>query len=175
MNVISVLIVADDPLARAGLAALLAAEAGIAVAGQSSSDADLGAYLAECIDNPALHDRILPIGGPGPALTPREQGEMLFSLLGRAPRFSQAPFAMMDAIVWTLSGLGVLVPSLRDKAELARIGRYYARESMLLLNPETGLYDADATPSTGAETLYDHYARLIAGEIAHERGEHSVF
>ena len=82
---------------------------------------------------------------------------------------------MMDAIIWTLSGVGALYPPLRDKAELARIGRYYATESMLLLNPETGLYDADATPSTGQDTLAEHYARLVAGEAVDDRGDHSVF
>lgn len=41
-----VLILANDPLARAGLAALLADEPTIGIAGQSSSDADLDAMLA---------------------------------------------------------------------------------------------------------------------------------
>jgi divinyl chlorophyllide a 8-vinyl-reductase len=118
---------------------------------------------------------VLPIGGPGPAITPREQGEILFALMGREPRFTHVPFAMMDAIIWALSGLGAVYPPLRDKAELARIGRYYATESMLVLNPETGRYDADATPTTGQDTLFEHYARLVAGEAALERGEHSVF
>lgn len=139
------------------------------------SDADLGAYLAACVDDPALRNRVLPIGGPGPAITPREQGEKLFALMGREPRFSQVPVALLDAIIWTLSGLGMLLPSLKEKAELARIGRYYATESMLVLNPETGKYDADATPSTGADTLFDHYARIVAGETSVERGAHSVF
>lgn len=139
------------------------------------SDGDLGAYLATCVDDPTLRNRVLPIGGPGPAITPREQGERLFALLGREPRFTHVPFAVMDAIVWTLSGLGALYPPLRDKAELARIGRYYATESMLVLNPETGRYDADATPSFGQDTVFDHYAQLVAGEISVERGDHSVF
>ena len=139
------------------------------------SDADLGAYLAACIEDPALCNRVLPIGGPGPAITPREQGERLFALIGREPRFAHVPFVLMDAIIWTLSGLGALYPPLRDKAELARIGRYYATESMLVLDPETGRYDADATPATGQDTLFDHYARLVAGEVSIERGDHSVF
>jgi divinyl chlorophyllide a 8-vinyl-reductase len=139
------------------------------------SDADLGDYLAACLEDPALHNRVLPIGGPGPAITPREQGEMLFALMGREPRFAHVPFAMMDAIIWMLSGLGAIYPPLKDKAELARIGRYYARESMLVWDPEAGRYDAEATPSTGRETLYEHYARLVAGEASVERGDHSVF
>ena len=62
-----------------------------------------------------------------------------------------------------------------DKAELARIGRYYATESMLVLDPQTGRYDAALTPSTGSETLFDFYARLARGESAPERGDHAVF
>jgi divinyl chlorophyllide a 8-vinyl-reductase len=43
------------------------------------SDTDLANFLAACLSDPALRNRVLPIGGPGPAITPREQGEMLFS------------------------------------------------------------------------------------------------
>lgn len=139
------------------------------------SNADLGAYLAECLDDPARLNRILPIGGPGPALTPREMGEALFALMGQEPRFRQVPVALLDGIIAVLSLLGRLSPRLRDKAELARIGRYYATESMLVLDPETGRYDADATPETGHETLTGHYARLLRGDVADERGEHAVF
>lgn len=139
------------------------------------SDADLGAFLARCLVDPALQNRILPIGGPGPALTPRDQGEALFALLGKPARFSSAPVALLDAIIGVLSALGAVVPALRERAELARIGRYYATESMLAWDDAAGRYDADATPSTGAETLAAHYAGLIAGARVHERGAHSVF
>jgi len=140
------------------------------------SDDDLGEYLAGCLDDPARFDRVLPIGGPGPAITPREQGEQLFKLLGRTPRFKAVPVALLDAIIGVLGTLGHLVPKLADKAELARIGRYYATESMLVLDPATGRYDAAATPSTGSRTLFDHYAALLRGELAaDERGDHAVF
>ena len=139
------------------------------------SDDDLADYLADCLDDLARFDRILPIGGPGEAITPREQGERLFALFGRAPRFKRVPVATLDAIVGVLGTAGRVVPSLAAKAELAKIGRYYATESMLVLDPVTGRYDAAATPSTGTETLFDHYARLIAGTAVDERGEHAVF
>jgi len=139
------------------------------------SDADLGDYIAGCLDDPARWNRILPIGGPGPAITPREQGEELFRLLGREPRFKQVPVGLLDTIIAVLATLGRVVPALAAKAELARIGRYYATESMLVLDPATGRYDAAATPSTGTETLFDYYARLIAGSEAPERGDHAVF
>ncbi|WP_281260023.1 NAD(P)H-binding protein [Phreatobacter oligotrophus] len=139
------------------------------------SDDDLARFIAECLTDPCRQNRILPIGGPGEAITPRQQGEELFRLLGRAPRFRQVPVALLDTIIWGLGTLGRAVPSLADKAELARIGRYYATESMLVLDPATGRYDAQATPSTGTETLFDFYARLVAGEAAVDRGDHAVF
>lgn len=139
------------------------------------SDADLGAYLALCLDDATLQNRILPIGGPGPALTPRAHGALLFAALGREPRFRRVPVALLDAIIAMLSALGHIAPRFADKAELARIGRYYATESMLVLDPETGRYDADATPSFGTDTLEAFYARLVAGETTVERGDHAVF
>jgi divinyl chlorophyllide a 8-vinyl-reductase len=46
---------------------------------------------------------------------------------------------------------------------------------MLVLDAATGRYDADATPSTGTETLFDYYAQLVSGASAAERGDHAVF
>ncbi len=139
------------------------------------SDRDLGEYLAGCLDDPARFDRILPIGGPGEPITPREQGEALFALLGMPPKFKEVPVALLDAIIAVLATLGRVIPPLADKAELARIGRYYGTESMLVLDPHTGRYDAGATPSTGSDTLLQHYAELVSGAAADERGDHAVF
>jgi divinyl chlorophyllide a 8-vinyl-reductase len=118
---------------------------------------------------------VLPIGGPGEALTPRAQGEMLCKLFGHAPRLRPVPVALLDGIIGTLGLAGRVLPALADKAELARIGRYYATESMLVLDPATGRYDAAATPSTGRDTLHDFYARLARGGATPERGDHAVF
>jgi divinyl chlorophyllide a 8-vinyl-reductase len=139
------------------------------------SDADLGAYLADCLTDPGRRNRVLPIGGPGEAITPRQQGERLFELLGRPPRFKQVPVGLLDAIIAVLGTAGRLVPALAARAELARIGRYYATESMLVLDPASGRYDAAATPSTGSQTLFDHYAALVSGRLSVERGDHAVF
>ena len=139
------------------------------------SDRDLAQFLADCIEDERRHRQILPIGGPGPALTPREQGELLFQALGQTPRFRQVPLALLDVIITTLSAAGRLVPTLKDKAELARIGRYYASESMLVLDPASGRYQADATPSTGNDTLADFYRDLVSGKVSIDRGDHAVF
>ena len=139
------------------------------------SDRDLANYIAGCLEDATRWNRILPIGGPGPAITPRDQGDYLFSRLNRTPQFKSVPLAFMRAIIGVLSFIGRFNIAIADKAELARIGYYYATESMLVLNPETGLYDASLTPSTGSDTLFDHYDRLLTDEIQHERGDHSVF
>ena len=139
------------------------------------SDDDLGAYLADCLDDARRHNRILPIGGPGPAITPKQQGEHLFALLGQTPRFKQVPVALLDVIISALGTLGHVIPPLADKAELARIGRYYATESMLVRDPVTGAYDEAATPSAGTETLFAYYETLVRGGAGPELGDHSVF
>ena len=159
---------------RAGKPFLLFGD-GTLTACKPISDADLGRYLAQTLTDPALQNRILPIGGPGPALTPRQTGEELFRLLGLKPQFKQVPVALLTTIIAALATLGRLSPRLRDKADLARIGRYYATESMLVWNPATGHYVADATPETGTETLFDFYAKLVRGEVTVNRGDHAVF
>lgn len=140
------------------------------------SDRDLAAYIAGCLTNEDRWNQILPIGGPGPAITPRQQGEALFEMLGQPAKFSSVPVGMLTAIIGVLSVLGKIVPSLAAKAELAKIGRYYATESMLVLGPATGRYDAAATPETGSDTLFDHYRAILAGTSApDDRGDHAVF
>lgn len=139
------------------------------------SDGDLAAYIAECLEHEERWNRVLPIGGPGPALTPRQQGEALFAMLGKEPRFRSVPLGLLDTIAGILGLAGKVIPSLATKAELARIGRYYASESMLVLDPATGRYDADATPSTGSDTLFDHYRAVLDGRASVDRGDHAVF
>jgi divinyl chlorophyllide a 8-vinyl-reductase len=139
------------------------------------SDDDLGAFLADCLTDPSKQNAILPIGGPGGAVTLKDQGEELFRLTGMPPRYRHVPVALFDIIGGALRVLGKFSPKLAEKGELARIGRYYATESMLVWDADAGRYDADATPETGSETLFDHYARVIAQGESVLRGDHSVF
>lgn len=139
------------------------------------SDRDLGAYLADCLQREEHWNRVLPIGGPGPAITPLDQANALFDLLGQTPRIRKVPLTLMSAIIGTLSVLGRVLPGMRAKAELARIGRYYATESMLVWDAKAGAYDADATPSTGSDTLFEFYKDVIEDHQTVDRGDHSVF
>ena len=139
------------------------------------SDADLADFLVGCINDTSRHRKVLPIGGPGPALSARDAGELLFKALGQTPKFRQVPVGLLDGIIASLDLAGLMLPTLKSKAELARIGRYYATESMLVWDPEQGRYDADATPSFGRQTLGEFYADLVAGRVAIDRGDHAVF
>ena len=139
------------------------------------SDHDLGIFIAECLSDPGKHNQILPIGGPGDAITPLQQGEYLFKAMGKPPQYKQVPVALLDVIIQALKVLGWFIPSLAAKAELARIGRYYATESMLVWDAQSLRYDAQATPSFGTQTLFEHYDQLLAGQANVQLGEHSVF
>lgn len=127
------------------------------------SEGDLARFIAACMDDPAALSRILPIGGPGPAISPREQGEMLFELTGTVPRFRSISPALFTGAARVI-GLGAGVSDwCAAKAEYARIAHYYATESMLAIDPATGAYSADLTPEFGSETLRAHYSALLAG------------
>jgi len=140
------------------------------------SERDLSVFIADCLADPARRNRILPIGGPGPAVTARERGEMLFELTGRRARYTRVPIRLFDTIIPALDGLSRAFPRLRDKAEFARIARYYATEDMLWLDPQRDEYDAAATPSCGRDTLRDFYRRVIReGMAGQELGEQAMF
>lgn len=138
---------------------------GTATACKPISERDLARYLADCLEDPQRRNAVLPIGGPGAAITPLQQGALLFELLGRTPRFRRVPVAVFDAALTVLVPLSKLLPRLEDKAELARIGRYYATESMLLWNEKAQDYDAEATPSYGEDTLAEFYRRVAAAGL----------
>lgn len=127
------------------------------------SDDDLARFITSCIDNTDFKDKILPIGGPGPAVSLRDAGEMLFAATGKPPRFKSVSPGLFPVAARVL-GLGAgLSGWFAEKSEYARIAHYYATESMLVLDPATGEYSADLTPEFGEETLQDHYRRLLAG------------
>jgi len=127
------------------------------------SDDDLARFIAGCIDNPEALGKILPIGGRGPAISLREQGNLLFKVAGKEPRFKSVSPKIFTYAERILSLGAPFSGWFAEKAEYARIARYYATESMLALDPETGTYSADLTPESGSETLEEHYQRLLAG------------
>lgn len=140
------------------------------------SEPDLASFIVDSILDEDKINQVLPIGGPGKALTPLEQGEILFKLLGKKPKFIKVPIEIMDFAIGVLDFLVKIFPSLEDAAEFGKIGRYYAAESMLILDPETGEYNAEKTPSYGTDTLEDFFQTVIReGMAGQELGEQTIF
>ena len=139
-------------------------------------EADLAEFMVDCMENTDARNAILPIGGPGAAITPREQGEMLFELTGMPPKFRSVSPRIFNFAAGLIAPVGMVWPAAARKAELARIGHYYATESMLVWDEDRQQYDAEATPETGRETLRDHYQRMLKHGLAgQELGEQKVF
>ncbi|MEM7243039.1 MAG: NAD(P)H-binding protein [Pseudomonadota bacterium] len=139
------------------------------------SDGDLARYIVSAIGNPDMRNKVLPIGGSGPALTPRDIGQNLGAVLNQEIKVKHVPVRLMRMIAGALGMLAPFSKRLAEKAELARIGHYYATESMLLWNEKTGQYDADATPEFGTETLDSYLEDLANGTLTDDRGAHKVF
>jgi divinyl chlorophyllide a 8-vinyl-reductase len=140
------------------------------------SESDLARFIADCLEDPGKKNKILPIGGPGKAVTNLDQALMLFELLGREPKLKKMPIRIFDIIIPVLALLSKVFPQFAEKAEFARIGKYYCSESMLVWDPIAKRYDADATPSYGTDTLRDFYKKVLKeGLGGQELGEHSMF
>ncbi|MFK7888326.1 MAG: NAD(P)H-binding protein [Gammaproteobacteria bacterium] len=140
------------------------------------STADLARFIAEAVESEQAANTILPIGGPGDAITPREIGQMLFELANLAPKFRAVPPAMFRMASGLLTPLGWVIPPLQAKAELARIGHYYATESMLVWDAANERYDAAQTPSFGSDTLREFFAQALTGGLAgQELGAQRIF
>lgn len=78
--------------------------------------------------------------------------------------------------IGVLDFLVKIFPGMEDAAEFGKIGRYYAAESMLILDPETGEYNADKTPSYGKDTLEEFFERVLReGMAGQELGEQTIF
>ena len=124
------------------------------------ADEDLAQYVVDSLMRDDTAGQVLPIGGPGPAITPKQQGTLLATALG-------VPFHSRSINPnWFMRGAGVferlapLSTTLRQRAEFLRIAHYYATESMLCWDERQNRYRADMTPEFGKMTLGQHYQQL---------------
>mmetsp|Transcript_10316 Transcript_10316/g.28048 ORF Transcript_10316/g.28048 Transcript_10316/m.28048 type:complete len:421 (-) Transcript_10316:63-1325(-) len=140
------------------------------------SERDLAAFIADCVQEESKINKMLPIGGPGKAYTPKEQADLLFGLMGEKPKYFPVPVSLMDGIIGIFEFLSRWFPNLEDTAEFGKIGKYYATESMLVYDPATGTYDADATPEYGKDTLESFFKNALEkGLEGQELGDQAVF
>lgn len=127
------------------------------------SEPDLAAMMADCIIMPDRYNKILPVGGPGAPVTPLEQSKILFDLFGLEPKYIKVPVALFDVIIGGIDLAANFFPKLKDTAEFARIGRYYATEDMV-------------GPSYGTTTLRDFFKEVAEkGLVGQELGDQAIF
>ena len=139
------------------------------------SESDLAKFMADSIREPSMLNKVLPIGGPGEAMSALQQGTMLFEILDKEPKFVKVPIEIMDVVIKVLDVFAGFFANMKDAAEFGKIGRYYAAESMLVMN-EKEEYDAAATPSYGSDTLKDFFIKVSKEGLAgQELGDQAVF
>lgn len=130
------------------------------------SDRDLSAYLVAVLQEPASANRVLPIGGPGPAITPKQQAEMLARALGVSCQTRSVSPALFRLLHRLLAPLAWVSEWGRTQREFMAIAHYYATESMLLWDQATETYSDALTPEFGTDTLEAYYAAVVAGAKA---------
>lgn len=128
------------------------------------SEQDLAAFISDCLWDPERQNKVLQVGGPPPALSFKDMGQIMFTLTKRDPYYFSVPFGVFDFIQGILDFGAKLLPQMEDAAEYGRIGRYYAEQSMLVLDPATGQYSPKLTPSYGTTTLKDCLVEALSDE-----------
>jgi len=124
------------------------------------SETDLARYISNCIVQKAFWNKSLPVGGPGPVVTPLDQAEMLFEIFDRPKKIRHISPRFFDILIAILLPLSFFFRKTKDYVELLKIGKYYAQESMLFYDNEAGAYNAEKTPQFGDNLLYDYYCSL---------------
>ena len=140
------------------------------------SQRDLAEFMRRELESNEHINRVLPIGGPGPAITPLDQARLLEQAFNQPIGIKSVSPTLFNLAERMLSIFAPLSDWFADKAEFCRIAHFYATESMLVWDSEQNRYDATATPETGQDTLSDFYCAIAAGEIAPpERKAHKLF
>ncbi len=124
------------------------------------SEKDLAKYISNCIVQKRLWNKSLPVGGPGPVITPLDQAEMIFEIFNRPKKIRHISHHLFDIIIACLLPLSFFSGRIKDHLELLKIGKYYAQESMLFYDKETASYSVEKTPQYGEQSLYDYYCSL---------------
>lgn len=149
---------------------------GLLTACKPISQRDLAEFMCRELESDDHINRILPIGGPGPAITPLDQVRLL-EMAFKRPVAIKSVSPSLFRLAERLFGLFAPLSNwFADKAEFCRIAHFYATESMLVWDSEQDRYDSAATPETGSDTLSDFYCAIAAGEAAPpERRKHKLF
>ena len=124
------------------------------------SKRDLAEFMLDTVQQPASWNKILPIGGPQPALTPADMAAIISKIYDKPTVTRSVSPKIFDILRTIIAPLRPISRWAREKSELMNIGKYYATESMLVWDAASGHYDAKRTPSTGQDTFYDHVLKM---------------
>ena len=124
------------------------------------SKRDLADFMLDTVQQPASWNKILPIGGPQPALTPADMAAIISKIYDKPTVTRSVSPKIFDILRTIIAPLRPISRWAREKSELMNIGKYYATESMLVWDEASGHYDAKRTPSTGQDTFYDHVLKM---------------
>ena len=124
------------------------------------SEIDLAKYIVNCIESEKSWNKSLPVGGPGPAVTPLDQAKMLFEIFDKPKKIKHVSPRFFDFAIILLFPVSLFSQKIKDKLELIKIGKYYAEESMLFYDADADAYDASKTPQFGENLLYEYYCSL---------------
>jgi divinyl chlorophyllide a 8-vinyl-reductase len=124
------------------------------------SKRDLADFMLDTVQRPASWNKILPIGGPQPALTPANMAAIISEIYNKPTVTRSVSPQIFDVLRTLIAPLRPISRWAREKSELMNIGKYYATESMLVWDAASGHYDAKRTPSTGQDTFYDHVLKM---------------
>ena len=124
------------------------------------SKRDLADFMLDTVQQPASWNKILPIGGPQPALTPADMAAIISEIYNKPTVTRSVSPKIFDILRTIIAPLRPISRWAREKSELMNIGKYYATESMLVWDAASGHYDAKRTPSTGQDTFYDHVLKM---------------
>ena len=129
------------------------------------SENDLAQFIVQSVDNKAMRNQTISIGGPGPVFTQKDLGAILFKLLNKQPRYLKFPSNIFKILAILMTPLGVISKRIRDKAEFLKIAHYYATESMLVWDHKKKQYSAEKTTEVGHDTIEGFYRSVIDDDL----------
>jgi len=145
-------------------------DSGLNTACKPISREDLAVFICNCLTTEEMQCKVLPIGGPGPAITPLDQARILFEKAKLPTRITKIPSFLFLLFSFFLTPFCIFSNKLADYREFLRIAHYYATESMLVWNSEENKYSDKNTPEFGQDLLGDFYENILKNTDKNDYG-----
>ena len=129
------------------------------------SGEDLSEFIVSAINNKNMKNKIIPIGGPGPARTFKEFGELIFQISGLSPKYFYFPSFVFKILIYIMKPFSLVSVKIADKIEFLKIAHYYATESMLEWDEKKLEYSDNKTQEFGDQKIESYYESVLNGEL----------